>query len=167
MKKQKSSKRPTDSPPPKESRRRAGKHPAEPMPVPMPVRNIFGRVVGAIEGSTLRKYAKGSTHMLRKPQGWAWDMSILEQAHRAEVRLVEVIDTEAGVVYRASLGDFSNYGSSFDRGYGPQTCLPLRHWEVAEWKPSSLITATQNSGRRKSPAVAGPSAQRSPSTVQV
>lgn len=101
----------------------------------IPVYSQFGRVVGAIEGKTLRKHAKGSKHMLRRPHGWAWDKSILTQAEKARVTDVEIIDVESGIVYHSNLDAYGKYGVSLDHGYGSQTCLPLEYWKISDVNP--------------------------------
>ena len=148
MRKPSNSSRPSSRRP---TRRIASRKPSDQQqPGSVPVYSVFGRAVGAIEEGTLRKHVHGSTHMLRKPLGWAWDMNILRQAARARVRQVEVIDLDSGILYRAELSDFGKHGVSFDRGFGPQTCLPLDHWKTSGWEPKTIFRFIGTHRRSKS-----------------
>lgn len=95
-----------------------------------PVRAADGRVVGWVEKDTLRKNVNASRHMLQNPRGWAWDVSILDNAEKKGVMYTEIHDQETQVVYHASLQAFRRYGVKLERGFGPQICLPLTYWQV-------------------------------------
>jgi hypothetical protein len=94
-----------------------------------PVRNIFGRRVGEIDGDKLKIYASVKNHMLWQPRGWAIQRTILEQAKKAKVRLVEILDQDAGIVFTAPLTSFWSAGIFIDRGFGEQWCLPIDQWK--------------------------------------
>lgn len=89
---------------------------------------VNGRIVGQVSGSTFRKTIKGSRHMLRKPLAIALDVQSVHDAQRAGASHAEVIDTETGNVYRASLDKVLREGVRFDRGFGRQVFLPLDDW---------------------------------------
>jgi hypothetical protein len=93
-----------------------------------------GKVVGIYEKGMLKKTVIGSKHMLKEPKGWAWDTCILAQAESRGYSITEVYDKESGIVYQASFDDFHKHGVRFNRGYGPQMCLPLQHWRVSNPK---------------------------------
>lgn len=97
-------------------------------PAGKPVYNNSGRVCGTIIGDRLCKNVH-SNHMLRKPEGWAWDRSILEQAIRAGVKKTVIRNTDDGVIYEASLEDIMRIGVDIDRGFGAQKVLPIKYWQ--------------------------------------
>lgn len=83
-----------------------------------------------VRGGVLYRAARGSLEMLRAPQGWAFDTSILEGAEQAGARRVEVYDLDSGDTYRAALADFWERGVRVERGCRRQFCLPLLYWRV-------------------------------------
>jgi len=104
-----------------------------------PVRRSDGRVVGSIEGDTLRKRVYGSRHMLRTPRAWAVDADILTNAQKAGVRFVEVVDKESGTTYRTSLDRFFHFGFQLNRGFGLQVALPLEKWVILNPEKSGAV----------------------------
>ncbi len=93
-------------------------------------RNGRGQVCAQIvPGIKLTKNAKKSMHMLHSPMGWAFDVSILEQAVEQEARDVEVVDTENETTFTAPIGEFWKHGILIDRGHGPQRVLPIKFWK--------------------------------------
>lgn len=109
------------------------------------VHNEVGRVVGEIAGGILRKNAKPG-HMLERPAGWAWDVSILRAAERAGVAVTEICCS--GRVWRASLADFRRYGVEISRGHGAQIVLPVKYWTVRKEgeKPAAVQLALFGAG---------------------
>ena len=91
-----------------------------------------GRIVGQIEGNTLRKNARNEIHMLKRPRGCAWDLCVIEKAEASGVRYTEIFDESAGRIYHADLSDFRQYGLEFDRGFGRQIVLPIGRWQVTQ-----------------------------------
>ena len=87
--------------------------------------NQRGKVIGKLVGKTLQKNVKGSIHQLRKPPGWAWDKSIIEEAESLGGEQTEITDIETGKKYKARLNDFHVYGILINRGFGEQIALPL------------------------------------------
>jgi hypothetical protein len=96
----------------------------------IPVYREDGRVVGQIVDGSLCKRVKRSKHMLRRPQGWAWDDVCLKQADEVHAQQTKIEDEENDIVYIASLSIFRKYGISLNRKFGKQTCLPLKYWQV-------------------------------------
>lgn len=92
--------------------------------------SMFGRPVASLRGGVLHKRVKASIHMLRKPQGWAVDLAILEAAKRDGAQTVEVFDLETKTVYQASIEAFDLHGVRFNRGFGEQVVLPLAYWRM-------------------------------------
>lgn len=87
------------------------------------------RVIGVVAGRTFRKPVKASKHMLQRPRGWAVDVAALKDALAVAATHVEIVDTETGAIYRASIRTILDQGRQFDRGYGRQVVLPLDAWE--------------------------------------
>lgn len=92
-----------------------------------------------IDGFILRRRARGSVHMLRKPPSWAFERALLEQAHTAGVRLVQVHDLESGIVYTTPLATLWRHGIRIRRGFPEQIALPLAHWHREDPKQPSLF----------------------------
>jgi len=90
------------------------------------VYNAQGKVVGHITpDGWLRKRVDPAIHMLRRPPGWATDVTHLDLPIRG-IRLV----TPDGTTYEAGLELFRRHGIRIERGYGQQVVLPLSFWTV-------------------------------------
>ena len=90
------------------------------------VYNAQGRVIGHITpDGWLRKRVDPAIHMLRRPPGWATDVTHLDLPIRG-IRLV----TPDGTTYEAGLELFRRHGIRIERGYGQQVVLPLSFWTV-------------------------------------
>ena len=103
-----------------------------------PMRLANGKIVGRLEGDTLRKNAQREW-MLERPPAWCWDCEILETAERAGARFTEVECD--GLVYRALLADFRRFGFPVNRGHGDQRGLALAHWQT--WRKGKAPAAVQ------------------------
>ncbi|MGQ9683842.1 MAG: hypothetical protein ACUVX9_15000 [Anaerolineae bacterium] len=92
------------------------------------------RVVGDI---AYRKADRGER--LRKPEGWSFHESVLQQLEAAGVRQLVVEDQETGITYAVDWSAFLAKSFALDRGAGPQRALPMRYWRVvhgpAAWSP--------------------------------
>ncbi len=91
-----------------------------------------GRVVGAVRKGVFHKTVCASKHLLRKPEGWASDVCVLDQLEALDVEWIQLDDAETRKVYRARVGDFRLHGIPLDRGFGPQLVLPLRFWKTTQ-----------------------------------
>ena len=91
--------------------------------------NEFGKIIGWIEGDSLNKNISSSKHMLQKPKGIAWDLSVLERARKDGLKKSRVYDKETGNEYEATIEDFFRYGVRINRGFGEQIVLPLIYWQ--------------------------------------
>lgn len=94
------------------------------------IRATDGRIIGWVKNDVLGKKVKASKHMLQKPRGWAWDVSIIDEAEKLGARRTEIFDQESGKYYKASLERFHMHGVKLDRGFGPQLCLPIAFWTI-------------------------------------
>lgn len=99
-----------------------------------------GRHSGCVlDGSRLVRTVRGSVHQLRRPPAWSFERNILEQAHTAGARVVEVTDTETGVTYSTSLATLWQKGIRLQRGHGEQIALPLNLWHREDPKQGRLF----------------------------
>lgn len=87
-------------------------------------------MVGQVVEGRFIKRARGSKHMLREPKGWAVDIQSLHDARGLGAQSVQIEDTESGATYMASIEQVLARGFRFDRGHGPQICLPVRFWSI-------------------------------------
>ncbi len=95
----------------------------------IPIR-VRGRIVGRVQDGVFRKRVRGSRHMLRKPKkAWALDVQSLEQAEALGAWLVELLDLESGLRYRAPISRIRLRGFRLDRGHGEQLALRLEEWD--------------------------------------
>lgn len=95
-------------------------------------REIFyaGRAVGEIRADGFfQKRLQFSRHLLQKPrQSIAINLDVLDAAERAGAHSCEMIDTESGAHYRASIAKIRAKGFAVNRGQGAQIALPLSDW---------------------------------------
>jgi len=107
--------------------------PAKAQPIYRPDGKV---IIGHVAGGVFSKRACASVHMLRAPRGWAVDAPILAELRALRVASVAVTDAETGTVYTAPLAEFDAHGVPFNRGAGPQVCLPLGYWRVNGQPPA-------------------------------
>jgi hypothetical protein len=88
-----------------------------------------GRHSGCVcEDGILKRRASAQRHQLRYPPAWAFEEQLLREAERQGVTLVQVVDTDTGQTYTASLSRFWTHGVRIERGHGVQWALPLNQW---------------------------------------
>ena len=95
-----------------------------------PIKSGDGRVIGYIRGKCFFRYAWSSRHMLKVPRGWAQDESIIKILELAGVQIIEIVDSDSGLVFIAPLSEFREHGVIIDRGFGRQLALPLQYWQT-------------------------------------
>lgn len=98
------------------------------------------QAVAGITGATLHKVIRDG-HILRRPPAIAFDASIIAQAERSGVRVVEVLNADNERRYSVTLADFQRYGFRFNRGYGDQIALELRFWAIDGQPPQAISQA--------------------------
>lgn len=96
------------------------------------VRAGNGRVVGEVRQNVFYKQVHASKHLLRKPEGWASDVCVLDQLEALGVEQMCLTDRESGKRFHATVNDFRLHGIPLDRGFGPQLVLPLRFWRTTQ-----------------------------------
>jgi hypothetical protein len=88
-----------------------------------------GRHSGCVlEDGMLKRKASARRHQLRYPPAWAFEENILREAERQGATLVQVVDTDTGTTYTASVSRFWTHGVRIERGFGVQWALPLNQW---------------------------------------
>ena len=87
-----------------------------------------GRIVGCVNGNVFLKTIQGSKHILRRPQALAISIDALEAAERAGATIIQITDTETGVIYKSSIEHFRECAFELDRGFGRQLALTLEGW---------------------------------------
>jgi len=96
---------------------------------------------GQPDGKTVRKFIRGSKHFLRKPPAVATDEAILLEAKAAGFTVLEVVDTETGVVYTAAIERVLAEGIAISRGFGEQRALRLERWARRDPRQLGLFVA--------------------------
>lgn len=94
-----------------------------------PLYSESGKIIGWKEPDAICKSIIASLHMLQKPKGIAWDLSVLERARKDGLKKSRVYDKETGNEYEATIEDFFRYGVRINRGFGEQIVLPLIYWQ--------------------------------------
>ena len=94
-----------------------------------PMRTTDGRIVATVIDDLLHKRVE-SKHMLLKPLGWAFDVTLIEDAVKAGASRIEVVVSDTGITYSVSVSLFLSEAFSFDRHFNPQLGLRLEHWTV-------------------------------------
>lgn len=95
-----------------------------------PLYSESGKIIGWKEPDAICKSIIASLHMLQKPKGIAWDLSVLERAREEGLKKTRIYDKETGNVYEANIEDFFHFGFEFNRGYGKQVVLPIERWRI-------------------------------------
>lgn len=100
---------------------------------PPDVFTLAARLGWRVEGRVLRRTIRGSRHLLREPPALAFDADTFQRL-RPAFDIVEVLDREAGILYRIDAEDFDRFKERLDRGHGLQDFVRLQHWrrEMAE-----------------------------------
>lgn len=86
--------------------------------------------VGHVIDTTFHKSVRSSSHMLKRPKGWAVDVKSLDEAVKYGATSVKLWDQDTHTYYHASIDTIKRHGFIMDRGYGEQWVLPLEHWGV-------------------------------------
>ena len=69
-------------------------------------------------------------HKLQKPEGWAWNIELIEEYKRQGVTNLMVIAPWENRRYTVTLDLFLQKAFETDRGYGKQLVLPERYWTI-------------------------------------
>ncbi len=89
---------------------------------------VDGRTVGQVIDGVFVKDVSSSKHFLRTPEAIAYTIDTLHAAQRAGAEYCEVLDTDTGKKYRASIAKIWDMGKPFNYGWGDQIYLTLSNW---------------------------------------
>jgi len=100
--------------------------------------------VGHIEDrggcKVLAKEVDSKRHRLRRPEGYALEGSVVEEARERGVSEVEIRERDTGRTLRAALDAFDTHGLPIARaGFAPQVVLPLARWQVEDPRQAALF----------------------------
>ncbi|MEN3001098.1 MAG: hypothetical protein ABDI19_04555 [Armatimonadota bacterium] len=95
---------------------------------------VDGRVVGVLEGRTLRRRFKASVHMLQRPPALCLDARLYD-AYRSQFDALVFTDEDSGRMYHIDAAHFDRHCFVIQHGgYPPQYACPLRYWAVHDPK---------------------------------
>lgn len=116
-------------------RERSGANHSHPLPhssaldrQPQPPRH------GRITGTAWTKKVSGSRHKMRRPSGWALDVSDVLAATHCGADEVQLHDLETGITYSASIRSLLEQGQLIDYGFGRQILLPIDCWRTSAYQ---------------------------------
>lgn len=85
------------------------------------------------------KLVDATRHFLAKPPAIAYDTCALQEAGRLRVQYHRVKDERTGYEWCAEHYKFERFGRTFNRGYGEQVMLELKHWHQAPEPPPVTV----------------------------
>ena len=89
---------------------------------------VNGRTVGQVIDGVFVKDVSSSKHFLHTPEAIAYTIDSLHAAQRAGAEYCQVLDTDTGIKYRASIAKIFDMGKKFNYGWGDQIYLTLSNW---------------------------------------
>jgi len=108
---------------------------------------VNGRTVGQVYNGVFVKDVSSSKHFLHTPEAIAYTIDTLHAAARAGAEYCDVLDTDTGTHYRASLSMIWDKGKPFNYGWGDQIYLTLPYWQAsADTDNASHTTAQEYTG---------------------
>lgn len=81
-------------------------------------------------GGVFCKTVSARRHFLRTPPAICLGAQSLQDAEAAGAQRVDILDTDTGRTYRASIATCRRYGRPLDRGHGAQLAIPLGQWAL-------------------------------------
>ncbi len=91
------------------------------------VMRVNGQTVGQVIGDEYLKDLP-NRHMLTNPPAIANNIQVLHDAERAGALYCVFANTDTGIIYRAAISKIWDMGTRFNRGWGDQIYLTLKHW---------------------------------------
>ena len=104
-----------------------------------PLYTEMGRMVAHIEDGTVWITKSEAKHKLRKPEAWAFDECIIDDAEELGAHTICVQTSDTGKRFTTSMDNFRAKALSFTRGYGSQLALTLGHWDLGDERQLALI----------------------------
>lgn len=98
----------------------------------MRLRTADGVVVAQVVGGIMTAKRQESKHKLRRPEGWAFDKSVIEQAREGGAERIHIVCGDTGNTYRTKFSDFIDNAYPMNRGFNNQLVLVMKHWNTEE-----------------------------------
>ena len=107
--------------------------------------NIKGRelVIGNISDNRFYKSVMKSKHLMRNLNAWGVDAEALYDVIKPNANSIIVYDKENNVVYETTTQKFIDFGVEKDFGFGKQTFLPLKYWNMTDREKTIPAVAEQ------------------------
>lgn len=102
------------------------------------LRSTEGRVVATLDGDILKKRVIEAKHMLRTPLAWCIDKDVIEHAVALGATRIEIMATDTGKTYRATMPGFLEKAKKMNRNHNDQLMLPLRYWSTGDERQLTL-----------------------------
>ena len=93
---------------------------------------LGGRRIGVIYPSkrTFRAWRRSSKHLFRAYNGWGLNVELLNYLSLNDIKWVEIVDNDSGMLYRATVETIQAKGIAHDYDGEPQKILPLNEWDI-------------------------------------
>ena len=98
----------------------------------MELRTDDGVVVAQVFDGVMIVKRLESRHKLRRPEGWAFDKSVIQQAEVAGASRIRITCGDTCTTYRTDLTTFLDNAFPFNRGFNEQLVLVMKHWKTGE-----------------------------------
>jgi hypothetical protein len=92
-----------------------------------------------MEDGTVWVVKSEATHKLLKPEAWAFDECIIDQAEEAGAHTICVQTSDTGKRFTTSMDIFRDKALSFTRGHGAQLALTLKYWQLGNERQMVLM----------------------------
>ena len=86
------------------------------------------RTVGQVIDGVFVKDVSSSKHFLHTPEAIAYTIDTLHAAQRAGAEFCQVLDTDTGIIFKASIAKIWGMGKKFNYGWGDQIYLTVQNW---------------------------------------
>jgi len=89
---------------------------------------VNGRTVGQVYNGVFVKDVSSRKHFLHNPEAIAYTIDTLHAAQRAGAEYCQVLDTDTGIIFKASIAKIWGVGKMFNYGWGDQIYLTVQNW---------------------------------------
>ena len=89
---------------------------------------VNGRTVGQVYNGVFVKDVSSQKHFLHSPEAIAYTIDTLHAAQRAGAEYCQVLDTDTGIIFKASIAKIWDLGKKFNYGWGDQIYLTVQNW---------------------------------------
>ena len=93
---------------------------------------LGGRRIGVIYPSkrTFRAWRRSSKHLFKAYNGWGLNVELLNYLSLHDIKWVEIVDNDTGILYRATVETIQARGIPHFNGGEEQKILPLAYWST-------------------------------------